>query len=65
MLSDCLREEFAELTAEQQQAIGYRIFDELGYEEVAARVGVDAITVRTRVFRGLQTLRAAMKGVSV
>ncbi|MHB1809047.1 MAG: RNA polymerase sigma factor [Solirubrobacteraceae bacterium] len=63
VLSDCLREEFAELTAEQQQAIGYRIIDELSYEEVAARVGVDAITVRTRVFRGLQTLRAAMKGV--
>ncbi len=65
VLSDCLREEFAELTAEQQEAIGYRIIDELSYEEVADRVGVDPITVRTRVFRGLQTLRAAMKGVSL
>ncbi len=65
IFSDCLREEFAELTTEQQEAIGYRIIDELSYEEVADRVGVDPITVRTRVFRGLQTLRAAMKGVSL
>lgn len=65
VLSDLLRKEFAQLTAEQQQAISYRIIDELSYEEVAARVGVDATTVRTRVFRGLQTLRATIKGVSL
>lgn len=65
VLSACLREAFAELTAEQQQAIGYRIVDELSYEEVADLVGVNATTARTRVFRGLQTLRATMKGVSL
>lgn len=64
-LSDYLAKAFAKLTAEQQEAIGYRIVDELSYEEVAAQVGVDPTTVRTRVFRGLRTLRAAMKGVSL
>lgn len=61
-LSACLREAFAELTTEQQQAIGYRIVDELSYEEVAAQLGVNTTTARTRVYRGLQTLRATIKG---
>jgi RNA polymerase sigma factor (sigma-70 family) len=61
----CLREAFEELTSEQQRAVGYRVVDELSYEDVAARLGVSAITARTRVFRGLQALRAAMKGVSL
>jgi RNA polymerase sigma factor (sigma-70 family) len=65
LLSTCLREAFAEPTSEQQEAIGYRVVDELSYQEVAALVGVNATTARTRVFRGLQTLRAAMKGVSL
>ncbi|MGP0103289.1 MAG: RNA polymerase sigma factor [Solirubrobacteraceae bacterium] len=64
-LGACLRAAFTALTSEQQQAIGYRVVDELSYEEVAARLGVNTTTARTRVFRGLQTLRSAIKGVSL
>ena len=63
-LSDAVREAFATLRPDQQRAIGYRIVDELSYEEVAARIGCNPTTARTRVFRGLQVLRTAMtKGV--
>jgi RNA polymerase sigma factor (sigma-70 family) len=62
-LSAPVREGFAELNVEQQQAIRYRIVDGLSYEEVAGRLGVTTATARTRVFRGLQALRAMMRGV--
>lgn len=63
-LSAGLREAFAKLTTEQQEAVGLRVVDELSHEEIAALTGVGAPTARTRVHRGLQSLRAAMKGVS-
>jgi RNA polymerase sigma-70 factor, ECF subfamily len=63
-LAPAVREAFAELTPDQQAAIAYRIVDELSYEEVAARLDCSAVTARSRVFRGLQTLRATVaKGV--
>jgi RNA polymerase sigma factor (sigma-70 family) len=62
-LSTFLREAFEQLTSEQQQAVAYRVVNELSYEDVAARLGVSPITARTRVFRGLQALRATVKGV--
>jgi RNA polymerase sigma factor (sigma-70 family) len=59
-LAPAVREAFAELTSEQQAAIAYRVIDEMSYEEVAARLDCSTVTARTRVFRGLQTLRAAV-----
>jgi RNA polymerase sigma factor (sigma-70 family) len=59
-LAPAVAEAFAELTSEQQAAIAYRVVEELSYEEVAARLDCSTITARTRVFRGLQTLRAAV-----
>ena len=61
-LSAPVREGFAALNVEQQRAIRYRIVDGLSYEEVAIRLGVSTATARTRVFRGLQVLRAKMRG---
>jgi RNA polymerase sigma-70 factor (ECF subfamily) len=64
-LSPEVREIFATLTADQQAAIGYRVIDELSYEEIAVRVSCTPATARTRVFRGLQTMRSAfVKGVN-
>lgn len=57
-----VRQGFAELNSAQQQAIRYRILDGLSYEEVATRLGVTAGTARTRVFRGLEALRAMIGG---
>lgn len=61
-LSAPVREGLAGLSVEQQQAVRYRIVDGLSYEEVATRLGVSTATARTRVFRGLQALRAMMRG---
>ena len=59
-LAPAVREAFAELSPDQQRAIDCRVVEELSYEEVAARLRCSTITARTRVFRGLQTLRAAV-----
>ncbi|HWX45578.1 MAG TPA: RNA polymerase sigma factor [Solirubrobacteraceae bacterium] len=59
-LAPAVREAFAELTSEQQAAIAFRVVEELSYEEVAARLRCSTITARTRVFRGLQILGAAI-----
>ncbi len=63
-LAPAVREAFAELTPEQQRAIAYRVIDEMSYAEVAARLDCNTVTARSRVFRGLRTLRATVaKGV--
>jgi RNA polymerase sigma-70 factor, ECF subfamily len=63
-LSHGVQEAFAGLTDEQRRAIGYRVIGELSYEEVAVQLDCTPATARSHVFRGLQTLRAALnKGV--
>jgi RNA polymerase sigma-70 factor (ECF subfamily) len=63
-LGPVVREAFAELTPEQQRAVAYRVVDELSYEEIAAQLDCTTNTARSRVFRGLRTLRATVaKGV--
>ncbi|HEX4034849.1 MAG TPA: RNA polymerase sigma factor [Solirubrobacteraceae bacterium] len=59
-LSAEVREFFALLTDDQRAAIGYRVVDELSYEEISLRLGCTPETARTRVFRGLQTMRSAI-----
>ena len=64
-LSAEVREAFAGLTAGQRAAIGYRVIDELSYEEVAVRLRCSPVTARARVFRGLRSMRSAItKGAS-
>jgi len=64
-LSAGVREAFAGLTTGQRAAIGYRVIDELSYEEVAIRLRCSPVTARARVFRGLQSMRSAItKGAS-
>lgn len=64
-LSAAVREAFAGLTAGQRAAIGYRVIEELSYEEVAARLRCSPVSARARVFRGLQSMRSAItKGAS-
>lgn len=65
-LAPAVRDAFAELSSEQQAAIAYRVIDELSYREVATRLDCTTVTARTRVFRSLQTLRAAIaKGAAL
>jgi len=59
-LAPAVREAFAELSADQRRAIAYRVIDELSYEEVAAQLACTTTTARSRVFRGLRTLRATV-----
>jgi RNA polymerase sigma factor (sigma-70 family) len=59
-LAPAVREAFAELTPEQQRAVAYRVVDELSYEEIAAQLECSTTTARSRVFRGLRTLRATV-----
>ena len=59
-LSPVVREAFAALPPDQRRAIGYRIVDQLSYEEVGAHLNCSPTTARTRVFRGLRTLRTAL-----
>lgn len=51
-----LRESMDQLTADQRQAIGLRVIDELPYEEVAQRLGTSEQTARARVSRGLRAM---------
>jgi RNA polymerase sigma factor (sigma-70 family) len=52
-----LEDAFADLPANQQDAIRLRIVDELPYAEAAAALGTSTTAVRVRVHRGLTSLR--------
>ncbi len=60
-LTGAVREAFQTLSEDQRRAIGYRIFDERSYEDVALALDCTPATARTRVFRGLSALRAALE----
>jgi RNA polymerase sigma factor (sigma-70 family) len=49
----------SELPREQQQVIQMRFVDQLGYDEIAAELGVSSDVARARCSRGLRTLRAS------
>lgn len=59
-LSPVVREAFAALPPDQRRAIGYRIVDQLSYDEIGTHLNCSPTTARTRVFRGLQTLRTGL-----
>ena len=52
-----LDEALASLPAAQQDAIRMRIVEDLTYDEAATRLDVSPEVLRTRVSRGLSTLR--------
>jgi RNA polymerase sigma-70 factor (ECF subfamily) len=59
-LSPAVRDAFAELSVEQQRAIAYRVIGDLSYEEVSSQLDCSPTTARSRVFRGLRTLKATV-----
>ena len=50
------------LPAEQREAIALRVLEGLGYDEIALRLAVTEQAARSRVSRGLKTLRTEMEG---
>ena len=54
---DGLDEALAHLPEAQQEAIRLRVVEDLGYDEAAERLATSPQAVRTRVSRGLSTLR--------
>lgn len=56
-----LHDEIDRLSPEQRSAVTMRVVDELGYDEIASRAGVDPQVVRARVSRGLRTLAAGLQ----
>lgn len=50
------------LPEEQRQAVGLRVLDELGYDEIAERLGCTVATARARVSRGLRALHVRLEG---
>lgn len=64
-LAPAVRAAFGELTSEQREAIHFRVVEEMSYAEVARELSCSTVTARTRVFRGLAALRAAVdRGVA-
>ena len=55
------REALRTLDDDQRLAIGYRVVGDLTYSEIATRLECEPTTARTRVHRGLRSLRAAIE----
>jgi RNA polymerase sigma-70 factor (ECF subfamily) len=52
-----LRDALQELSPEQREALDLRVVQDLGYDEIAARLAISEDVVRARVSRGLRALR--------
>lgn len=57
-----LQEHLAALTAEHREVIVAVKLDGVGYQEFSERTGIPVSTLRTRMYYGLRSLRAAMSG---
>ena len=53
-----------ELPAGQREAVELRIVEDLGYDEVAARLNTSQLSARMRVSRALRALNTRLKGAS-
>jgi RNA polymerase sigma-70 factor (ECF subfamily) len=53
---------FERLPPGQRRAVELRVLDDLGYEDVARALGSSEASARTRVCRGLSTLRRTLRG---
>jgi RNA polymerase sigma-70 factor (ECF subfamily) len=62
MLRDRVQEQLDQLRPGQREAVRMRMIDELGYDEIAARLGIGEDAARARVSRGLRELRDRLLG---
>jgi RNA polymerase sigma factor (sigma-70 family) len=62
MLRDRVSQQLERLPAGQREAVRMRMIDELGYDEIAARLGIGEGAARARVSRGLRELRDRLLG---
>lgn len=53
----------SELSADQRDALHLRVVEELGYPEVAMRLGISNEAARARVHRGLRTMARRLHGI--
>jgi RNA polymerase sigma-70 factor (ECF subfamily) len=53
-IAHVVRGAVAELPVDQREAVKLRVVDELGYRQIAEKIGVTEQTARTRVSRGLR-----------
>jgi RNA polymerase sigma factor (sigma-70 family) len=60
-LNSAVKSALKELPAKQRDAVLLRIVDELGYDEIARRVGCSTQSARARVSRGLRALRSTLE----
>jgi len=60
-LQGVLRSGLADVSAEQQTAIGLRVLEDLPYAEVADRLQISEQAARARVSRGLKALATALE----
>ena len=61
-LAPALREAVGGLPADQRLALELRVVDQLGYDEVAGRLGITQNAARLRVSRALRALFVEMRG---
>ncbi len=59
-LRDALAQDLAKLPPEQSEAVRMRIVEELTYQEIGERLGIETHTVRSRVSRGLRALNGML-----
>ena len=59
-LAPAVNAALAELREDQREAIDFRVLRELSYEELAEHLNCSPITARSRVFRGLRSLRSTV-----
>jgi RNA polymerase sigma factor (sigma-70 family) len=60
-LSSAVTTALSDLPAQQRDAVLLRIVDELGYDEIASRLGCSTQSARARVSRGLRALRSTLE----
>lgn len=61
---DQLRRALADLPEDWREAVVLRDIEGLDYREIAAALGIPMGTVESRIFRGRQRLKAALKGAT-
>lgn len=59
---EALLRELAALAEPTRRALLARVVDELGYDEIAAELDCSEQVIRQRVHRGLNRLRAGLRG---
>jgi RNA polymerase sigma factor (sigma-70 family) len=64
-LRETVAAELGRLTPEQRLTVELRVVEELGYDEIAARLDISEPTARARVSRGLRTLAPRLRSFAI